>query len=407
MPSDAKKAARADDAKKATLLTPLMLRGAILLVLVLVVCDNYLQRQAVADMVTKHETLQRLMGTYDSAQQSIKEMKAQIDRSERRLGAYDRAQKDTLDKLRAKLKKVESRLGAYSSLEPRVDNPPWQEEIEAVKQKRLAHEVSEEFTDELFATANRFPHGHNLTSWEAMLDRTTPSAFADDGTTEDAPASWCTDLAQVVISEAELSQQPLTSSTRDRAWRALTQCGYVYLDNLLSAEKVKAFREAYEAFKARDDSNDFVYPCQGAGRIEHLLPFEPPFNNTDAVYADPRLRALLSDFLGDSYKLELMTVINSPPGTGNQRWHQGWRYLFHPDERLPPFAVVVGLPLADVTYEMGPTEMCPGEQAHSSSKPKPNQGTLTLSRSSLSLPHTQVRRGASTMDGAAMSTPCV
>ena len=73
--------------------------------------------------------------------------------------------------------------------------------------------MSEEFTDELFATANRFPHGHNLTSWEAMLDRTTPSAFADDGTTEDAPASWCTDLAQVVISEAELSQQPLTPST--------------------------------------------------------------------------------------------------------------------------------------------------------------------------------------------------
>ena len=53
MRSDAKKAARADDAKKATLLTPLMLRGAILLVLVLVVCDNYLQRQAVADMATK------------------------------------------------------------------------------------------------------------------------------------------------------------------------------------------------------------------------------------------------------------------------------------------------------------------------------------------------------------------
>ena len=119
--------------------------------------------------------------------------------------------------LHERLERAENRLATYESLQPRVDNPPWQEEIEAVKQKRLAHEVSEEFTDELFATANRFPHGHNLTSWEAMLDRTTPSAFADDGTTEDAPASWCTDLAQVVISEAELSQQPLTPSTRDRA----------------------------------------------------------------------------------------------------------------------------------------------------------------------------------------------
>ena len=40
----------------------------------------------------------------------------------------------------------------------------------------------------------------------------------------------------------------------------------------------------------------------------------------------------------------------------------GWRYLFHPDERLPPFAVVVALPLDDVTPEMGPTEMCPGKK---------------------------------------------
>ena len=47
--------------------------------------------------------------------------------------------------------------------------------------------------------------------------------------------------------------------------------------------------------------------------------------------------------------MELMTVITSPPGSKHQRWHQGWRYLFHPDERLPPFAVVVALPLDDVT----------------------------------------------------------
>ena len=60
--------------------------------------------------------------------------------------------------------------------------------------------------------------------------------------------------------------------------------------------------------------------------------------------------------------MDLQTVINSPPGTGNQRWHQGWRYLFDPDERIPPFAVVVGLPLADCTHEMGPTEMCPAKK---------------------------------------------
>ena len=101
---------------------------------------------------------------------------------------------------------------------------------------------------------------------------------------------------------------------------------------------------------------------QGAGRVEHLLPFRPPFNESAALYADPRLLTILYDFLGEHVKLELMTVINSPPGSGDQRWHQGWRYLFHPEERLPPYAVVVTLPLTDVSIEMGPTEICPGKK---------------------------------------------
>ena len=39
------------------------------------------------------------------------------------------------------------------------------------------------------------------------------------------------------------------------------------------------------------------------------------------------------DYLGEQIKMELMTVISSPPGSGNQRWHQGYRYLFDPNER--------------------------------------------------------------------------
>jgi len=35
-----------------------------------------------------------------------------------------------------------------------------------------------------------------------------------------------------------------------------------------------------------------------------------------------------------------MTVITSPPGSKDQRWHQGWRQLFHPQEITPPYALV-------------------------------------------------------------------
>ena len=137
---------------------------------------------------------------------------------------------------------------------------------------------------------------------------------------------------------------------------------YVYLDNLVPKERVARLREAYEDFRKTDEAAEFLYPCQGEGRVEHMLPFRAPFNSSD-IYADPRLMAVLGDFFShEQFKMELMTVITSPPGSGDQRWHQGWRYLFHPDERLPPFAAVVALPLTDVSPEMGPTEMCPGKK---------------------------------------------
>jgi len=83
---------------------------------------------------------------------------------------------------------------------------------------------------------------------------------------------------------------------------------------------------------------------------------------TTEIPGDYRVRAIVRAFLDADFKLELMTVIDSPPGSGNQRWHQGWRKLFHEAERIPPYSIVVALPLDDVTLEMGPTQFCPGKK---------------------------------------------
>ena len=277
------------------------------------------------------------------------------------------------EQLAARLEEAERRLFTYEALEQRSGNPTWQEDIEAAKQRRLANETSQPFVDTLFDTpSRRFPHGHDLSGWQEHLQETTPAAFGDAADVEDGDApygpSWCSELGKVVISEAELHNvppqpdgSPLSPATRERALAALRECGYVYLDNFYPAEKVHRLRRAYQSFRDTPEAKAFEYPCQGPGRREHMLPFRQPFNDS-SIYADARLRRLLGDFLGEEFKLELMTVITSPPGSRHQRWHQGWRYLFHPDERLPPFAVVVALPLDDVTPEMGPTEMCPGKK---------------------------------------------
>jgi len=97
----------------------------------------------------------------------------------------------------------------------------------------------------------------------------------------------CTDLSGVVLTPAELAM-PMTDAARAKARRALTDCGFVVLDNLIPADKVARVRAAYMKLRDSREGKDFKYPCQGEGRVEHMLPFEPPFNDS-GVYDDPRL----------------------------------------------------------------------------------------------------------------------
>ena len=274
-------------------------------------------------------------------------------------------QRQEVKRLTKLLGETERKLHDFTGMDPRADNLPFVERQQQERLARDAHETSDTFVSALFdGEGRRFPHGHNHSSWHAHLDRTTPAAFAEDPSSEEEDGSpeWCNDLREVVVTPEELAGVSLTPAVRAKALRSLVNCGYVYLDNMFPAAKVEALRQAYVAFRETDEAEQFVYPCQGAGRVEHMLPFRPPFNESDPVYADPRLLEVLGDFLQEQIKLELMTVITSPPGSRDQRWHQGWRYLFHPEERLPPYAAVVTLPLTDVTPEMGPSEMCPGKK---------------------------------------------
>ncbi len=253
--------------------------------------------------------------------------------------------------------RVERALSRFTAPGERSGNPPWQEAMHAARSRRDAWETSEAFEREMFGTpSRRFPHAYNLTDWEAHVHETTPSAYEAEDTA--SHFARCTRMDEVVIPSSELTV-PLSAAVRARALTALTECGYVVLDDLIAKDTVRRFREGYFALRDSAEGGDFRYPCQGQGRVEHMLPFAPPFNDS-GVFDDPRLLDIVGDFLREQFKLELMTVITSPPGSGDQRWHQGWRYLFHPDERLPPYALVATMPLVDVDIPMGPSQICPG-----------------------------------------------
>ena len=196
------------------------------------------------------------------------------------LQIYERTRSSQLQE---QLAEAERRLARYEALETRTGNPPFQQALEDLKQTRLKNETTQLFQDELFDTpSRRFPHGHDVSQWYEHIQRTTPTPMGAVGEEEDfrddeqdAPGgpAFCYEMDQIVISQSELHPQPagapLSAETRKRAWRALTECGYVYLDNFFPAHKVHAFRKAYERFRKKPEAKAFEYPCQGPGRKEH------------------------------------------------------------------------------------------------------------------------------------------
>lgn len=186
--------------------------------------------------------------------------------------------------------------------------------------------------------------------WVAHLDQTTPVAF--QGLRDDLD---CRNVSHITVDAAGWSE-----AKEKLAVRLLTECGFVALGRLFEPAALSAVRDAFDALRASPQGDLFKYPVQGKGRFEYLLPFAPPFNDSFAfTYSDPRLIGILTRLFLGRFKLELQTIITSAPGSGHQRWHQGWPFLFHPEERLPPFAVVVGIPLVNVSLAMGPTHLCP------------------------------------------------
>ena len=199
---------------------------------------------------------------------------------------------------------------------------------------------------------------HNITNllsnWTKYLNLNTPQIYKQQA------ASTIDCHSQAFIPHSDLYTLPIHTITQ-RAKTIITECGFLYLDNLYNTSFVDSIYTSYSTFiNNTNASQPFQYPCQGKGRIEHMMPFQQPWNTSHASpYASPLLQAIIKSILGEPYKLELMTIINSKSKSLDQRWHQGWRYLFQQTERLPPTALVVTLPLKDVTMAMGGTQFCP------------------------------------------------
>jgi len=181
-----------------------------------------------------------------------------------------------------------------------TNNPTWVEEEHVYS---LSHPPVETADDDIERLT---------TNWNAYLDEHTPSIYNTG-----KPAIDCNDPKSISIPAGDLKERFESSGAVARARLALKECGFVFLDNLFERSMVEEFSKSYQ--QLRNGSDSHRYPCQGEKRHEVLLPFRPPFNSTE-IYGDYRIRAIVKAFLNADYKLELMTVIDSPPGSGDQRY---------------------------------------------------------------------------------------
>jgi type II secretory pathway pseudopilin PulG len=135
---------------------------------------------------------------------------------------------------------AERRYTRYEELQPRADNFQWQEDLQAQRKQKEAFENSDDFVNALFDDAsNQFPDGANLDGWVAHLRNMTPSRFDLEGTERTEAPAFCKELGGIVIPEADLRVDVLSVEVRARALRALTECGYLYLDNLIHKHRVE------------------------------------------------------------------------------------------------------------------------------------------------------------------------
>jgi len=267
--------------------------------------------------------------------------------------------------LKARLATLETVAARYTALEARpAGNLDWVNERKLLMDRDEDEgrgEDSERVKQALLDDpAERFPDGFNQHAWEHHLASSTPAPFTSNTTVEEWPAGIDCRSSQVVVPAEQLLLEKFDERVAIRAAQLLDQCGFVYLDNMFEPSQVQTLWSAFKRFKNTSDAADFKYPVQGEGREEHMLPFASPYN--DSYIHDSRLIRIMSEFLRGPFKMELQTIINSKTGSGNQRWHQGWRYLFHPEERLPPYAAVVTMPLVPLSEDMGPTQICPGKK---------------------------------------------
>jgi hypothetical protein len=160
------------------------------------------------------------------------------------------------------------------------------------------------------------------------------------------------------LSADELQKQELAPETLEMAIQQIRNNGVFTFESVLPPDLIADLQTAYEPLYEAFIQN----PGQTFGKNHYrvYLPFTEPFNDL-RVICSPFVAPIMDALLGDDFVCHYLATNTCAPGSELQPVHSDYRLLFpEADIAVPPFHIVLNIPLVDVTDENGPVQYFPG-----------------------------------------------
>jgi Phytanoyl-CoA dioxygenase (PhyH) len=160
------------------------------------------------------------------------------------------------------------------------------------------------------------------------------------------------------LSADELQKQQLHPATLELAVQQIRNNGVFTFESVLPPDLIAAMQAAYTPIYEKFIQN----PGQTFGKNHYrvYLPFTEPFNDL-RVICSPFVMPIMEALLGADFVCHYFATNTCAPGSELQPVHSDYRILFpEADVAVPPFMLVLNIPLVDVTTENGPVQYFPG-----------------------------------------------
>jgi hypothetical protein len=169
------------------------------------------------------------------------------------------------------------------------------------------------------------------------------------------------------LTPAELESGQLSLATRDQAIAQVRNNGYVLFERVLPPSLVDQMLAGFTTLLERHVQQ--VDPNRGANRYQIHVPFAPPFAD-ERVIASPFVLPIVDALIGEDCICHYLASDTPLPGSEYQTVHPDIYQLFPENNAvLPPYSIVINIPLVDAREDNGPLEIWPGGTHHYVARP--------------------------------------